>query len=161
MGNPEAAFDKILKKQLTKPNISRSTALSIILLELKKKSNFLSCVLTDNNGLLMAEDLHPQDNRDNFSASSGLITDTAEKLSDYLGIGGIDLSYFVTQTNIIWMKSIFLPDCNDRLILLAVKRNSLLSKLPKSTLKLLGKEKVFIPLLLEIASKYIREFCDE
>ncbi|MCK5047520.1 MAG: hypothetical protein KAJ76_08930 [Candidatus Heimdallarchaeota archaeon] len=161
MGNPEAAFDKILKKQLSKPNVSRSAALSFILLELKKKGNFLSCVLTDNNGLLMAEDLHPQDNRDNFSASSGLITDTAEKLSDYLGVGGVDLSYFVTQTNMIWMKSIYLPDCGDKLILLAVKRNSILSKLPKATLKLLGKEKVFIPLLLEVASKYIREFCDE
>lgn len=161
MGSPEAAFDKILKKQLTKPNISRSTALSIILIELKKRGKFLSCVITDNNGLLMAEELHPQDNREHFSATSGLITDTAEKLSDYLGVGGVDLSYFVTQTNMIWMKSIFLPTCNDRFILLAVKRNSLLSKMPKATLKLLGKEKVFIPLLLEVASKYIREFCDE
>ena len=161
MGNPEAAFDKILKKQLTQPNISRSTALSIILSELKKKGSFQSCVITDNSGLLMAEEMHPQDNRDNFSATSGLITDTAEKLSDYLSVGGVDLSYFVTQTNMIWMKSIYLPGCNDRFILLAVKRNSLLSKLPKATLKLLGKEKVFIPSLLEVASKYIREFCDE
>lgn len=161
MGKPEAAFDKILKKKLSEPNISRSKALSIILIELKKKGNFLSCVLTDNNGLLMAEELHPQDNRDNLSASSALITDTTEKIADYLGVGVVGLSYFVTQTNMIWMKSIYLPDCQDTLILFAIKENSLLVKLPKSTLKLLGKEKVFIPSLLEVASKYIKNYCDE
>lgn len=161
MGKPEAVFDKILKKKLSEPNISRSKALSIILIELKKKGNFLSCVLTDNNGLLMAEELHPQDNRDNLSASSALITDTTEKIADYLGVGVVGLSYFVTQTNMIWMKSIYLPDCQDTLILFAIKENSLLVKLPKSTLKLLGKEKVFIPSLLEVASKYIKNYCDE
>jgi predicted regulator of Ras-like GTPase activity (Roadblock/LC7/MglB family) len=161
MGKPEAAFDKILKKKLSEPNISRSKALTIILAELKKKGNFLSCVLTDNNGLLMAEDLHPQDNRDNFSASSALITDTTEKITDYLGVGSIGLSYFVSQTNMIWMKSIFLPDCGETFILFVVKENSLLVKLPKATLKLLGKEKIFVPLLLDIAAKYIRDFCDE
>jgi len=161
MGKPEAVFDKKLSKLLKSPNISRSKALTIILAELKKIGNFLSCVVTDNNGLIMAEDLHPQDNRDNLSASSAIVKDSTEKISDYLGIGSVGLSYFVTKTNMIWMKSIYLPDCDDTLILFAVKENNLLIKMPKAILKLLGKEKVFIPLLLEIASKYIKQFCDE
>ncbi len=161
MSKPETKFEKTLHKKLSSPNMSRSLALSIILAELKRKGNFLSCVVTDNNGLIMAEDLHPQDNRDNFSASSAIIKDSTEKISDYLGIGSVGLSYFVTQTNMIWMKSIYLPDCNDTLILFAVKENNLLVKMPKAILKLLGKEEIFIPVLLEIASNFIKKFCDE
>ncbi len=162
MANRSKALKKSLQKDLKNlEDISVSKALNIIVQHLKKKGNFNSCVLTDNNGLIMAESIHKQENRDNLSATSALIDDTSERISDYIKIGKINLSYFVSKNVMVWMLPIELPNCDDRYILLATKGITILTGMPKSILKLLGKEEINIHALLLISSKWIAKVCKE
>ena len=66
-------FDKILIKKLKK-NIARSQSLNLIVTELRRKGHLVSCILTDNNGLIIAEAVHPRDSRENLSALVALIS---------------------------------------------------------------------------------------
>ncbi len=162
MANRSKALKKTLQKDLKNlEDLSVSKALNIIVQQLKKKGNFNSCVLTDNNGLIMAEAIHKQENRDNLSATSALIDDTSERISDYIKIGKINYSYFVSKNVMVWMLPIELPNCDARYILLATKSITILTGMPKSILKLLGKEEIKIPELLLISSKWIAKACKE
>ena len=141
--------------------LSTSKALGIIITELRKSGGLVSCIITDENGLIMAEAIHPRDDKENLSATTAMIINSSEKISDYLKIGTIGYCLFLANDTKIWLKAIDLPKCNDRFLLLAVKRNTYLENLHKSTLKSLGKTKVIIPALLDAASYWISKACEE
>ena len=162
MTRSSKALEKSLQKNLKNfENLSVSKSLSIILNHLKKRGNFSSCILTDSNGLIMAEAIHKQDVKENLSATSALIDDTSERISDYLKIGKIGLSYFVSKNVMVWMLPIMPPKCDDRYMLLVTKAITILTGMPKSALKLLGKEEIFVPELLKISSKWVAKVCKE
>ena len=110
---------------------------------------------------IMAEAIHKQDVKENLSATSALIDDTSERISDYLKIGKIGLSYFVSKNVMVWMLPIMPPKCDDRYMLLVTKAITILTGMPKSALKLLGKEEIFVPELLKISSKWVAKVCKE
>ena len=154
------AFENAMKKKIKNQNkIPKSLLLNIILKELRDKGNFLSCVLTDTNGFIIGEAIHPRDNKDNLQATSALITNTSERISDYLKLDKIHFSYFVSNDTIVWLKVIKMAKSKDKFILLVTKRNSLINKMTNSTLKLLGKEKINVPEYLDVTSKWILNYC--
>ncbi|MHA1210955.1 MAG: hypothetical protein ACTSSH_00705 [Candidatus Heimdallarchaeota archaeon] len=152
-------LNKTLQRKLSKPDITRSRSLNIILTELKKKGSLKTCILTDSSGLVLAQVLARGDNVENLSASTGLIQNNAERMADYLGTGTIALSYFVSKDVMIWVTPFTVAATGDNLILLVSKQNSILEKMSKSTLKLLGKQKTNVYPLIEIAIKWLTEIC--
>ena len=61
----------------------------------------------------------------------------------------------------VWMMPVQQPKTNDRYMLLATKPITILTNMPKSTLKLLGKEEIIVPELLKISSNWITKVCKE
>jgi len=152
-------FRKILQKKLYKTKLSRNDSLTLILHELKKIANLNSCLLTDENGFAMAQVLNPLDDKENLSATTALIKGNADRIADYIKTGTINTSYFVSNNVMIWVIPIKIPNCNESFILFISKKNSVLEKMSKSTLKLLGKQKINIYPLLEIAITFISNLC--
>ncbi|NHJ84042.1 MAG: hypothetical protein FK734_01185 [Asgard group archaeon] len=148
-------FDKILGHKIKQKNLSTHDSLKFILTSLKNHAGLLSCVLTDDNGLVCNEALHPRANRENLSAASAVANDAAHKISNYLSMGKITLNYLVSNNTKFWILPIEIPNSSDRFILLTTKRNSVFEKSSNNTLKLLGKSRPNVPLLMNIAAKWI------
>ena len=73
-------FNKTLSKRLPpKAKCSRSDALNVIIKELRRSGNLVSCVLTDNNGFIIAEAAHPRDDRENLSALVAFIDNAGDQ----------------------------------------------------------------------------------
>jgi len=145
-------FNKLLNRSLNlTSNITRSQALSIVVNELRRNGNLVSCILTDNNGLIMAEAVHPRDSKENLSALVALIDNAGEKINSYLNVGPVKLSFFITNNNLVFVKPIHLIFCNEQYNLLAIQKRTILQSLPKTILKLLGKQEDNIVELMLIA----------
>ncbi|MBN1328195.1 MAG: hypothetical protein JXA54_01865 [Candidatus Heimdallarchaeota archaeon] len=152
-------FRKTLQRKLSKVNLSRSNSLTLILVELKKIARLNSCLLTDENGLSMAQVLNPLDDKENLSATTALIKSNADRINDYIKTGPINISYFASNNLIIWVTPIKIPNCKDSFILFISKKNSILERMSKSTLRLLSKKKINIYPLIEIATTFISQLC--
>ncbi|NHJ49960.1 MAG: hypothetical protein FK733_19365 [Asgard group archaeon] len=155
-------FNKTLQKRVSKKTkISRSDALNVIVKELRRAGKLVSCVLTDNNGFIIAEAAHPRDDRENLSALVGFIDNAGEKIDDYLSVGTIKLSCFITNNVTVLVQPIILPSSKEQYNLLAIQKKNVLENFPKSTLNLLGKDKNKLILLMDIASKWIQKLCKD
>ncbi|NHK30237.1 MAG: roadblock/LC7 domain-containing protein [Asgard group archaeon] len=153
-------FDKLLNKELKK-SPARSQALSLVVSELRRKGHLVSCILTDNNGLIIAEAVHPRDSKENLSALVALIDNASEKIDSYLNVGPVKLSFFITNNNLVFVKPIHLSSNDEQYNLLAIQKKNILQSLPKITLKLLGKQENNIVELMLIASKWISRICKD
>lgn len=155
-------FNKLLNKQQTlKAGMARSQALSFVVNELRRNGHLVSCILTDNNGLIVAEAVHPRDSKENLSALVALIDNAGEKIDNYLNVGPVKLSFFITNNNLVFVKPIHLPYCNEQYNLLAIQKKTILQSLSKTTLKLLGKHENNIVELMLIATKWISKICKD
>jgi predicted regulator of Ras-like GTPase activity (Roadblock/LC7/MglB family) len=152
-------FNKLLNKKLK--NLARSQSLSLIVKELRRKGSLVSCILTDNNGLIIAEAVHPRDSKENLSALVALIDNAGEKVDSYLNVGPVKLSFFITNNNLVFVKPIHLVSNNEQYNLLAIQKKTILQSLPKVTLKLLGKHENNIVELMLVASKWICKICKD
>jgi predicted regulator of Ras-like GTPase activity (Roadblock/LC7/MglB family) len=151
-------FDSTLKKRLAGVT-NFSDAFSIVIKELRRAGKLVSCILTDNNGLIIAEAAHPRDDRENLSALVAYIDNAGERIDSYLRIGAVKLSCFITNNVTVLVQPIILPSTKEQYNLLAIQQKNILDSFPKSTLNLLGKEKNKLLLLMDVASKWIQRIC--
>ena len=149
-----------IEKRLEKnTNCSRSQMLAIIAEELTKVAKLRSCVITDENGLLMAECIHPLAEKDNISAVSALSGEFSERVSDYLKIGTLSYAYFESGNTKVWSKVIKMPNTSEQYVLFGTKDNTLLEKLNKKDAELLHKRKIIVAALFQIAAEWILSAC--
>ncbi len=153
--------NEIEKKLAKNPTCSRSQMLTIIIEELFKAGKLRSCVLTDENGLFMAEIIHPLAEKENISAVSALSGEFSERISDYLKIGPLNYSYLESGNTKVWTKIIKLPHTAEQYILMATKDNSLLEKLSKADAEKLHRRKKLVAALLDIAADWIKTACKD
>lgn len=150
----------LIKNRITKmEKCTRTQMLNIVLEELVKYNKLRSCVVTDEDGLILAEVIHPRANREFLSAASGLGGEFIDRFSDILQIGKPHFNYLETPNSHVWIKKIVLPQTNDKLILLAIKNTSFTDKLSKKTLKLLGKAPVNMIESIDIVTSWIIKAC--
>lgn len=145
--------DKKLRK-LEKP--TRNDKLEAIIESVLQAGRLHSCVLADENGLLLTERLHKQADRECVSAAIGLSAGFSDRMNEYLRIGDVKYNYVITKNTKVWTKVFVLKETNDKLVLFLIKSNNIASNLDKTTLKLLGKKPVNIPVLLESAVALLR-----
>jgi predicted regulator of Ras-like GTPase activity (Roadblock/LC7/MglB family) len=145
--------DKKLKK-IAKP--SRNDKLNAIIESVLQAGRLHSCVLADQNGLLLTEKLHKQVDREYVSAAIGLSAGFSDKMSEYLRIGKTKYNYVITNNTKVWTKNFELKETNEKLVLFLIKSNSITSNLDKTTLKLLGKKPVNMPQLMESAVSLLK-----
>ena len=138
-----------------KEKCSRSEILKIVLEELTKAGKFRSCVITDVNGLTLSEHIHKQAKLDDLVAACSLSSDFVSRFKDYLQLGNTNFGYFESSASRIWLKEINLANSDEKFMLMVTMDNKFYDKLPSKTLKLLNKNIVHIPTLLDIASECI------
>ncbi len=151
----------IEKKLAKNADCSRSLMLTIIIEELVKAGKLRSCVMTDENGLFMAEKIHPLAEEENLSAVSALSGEFSERVSDYLKIGALNYSYIESGSTKVWTKIIKLPHTNEQYVLMATKDNSLLEKLSKADAEALHRRKILVAALMGIAVEWIKTACKD
>jgi predicted regulator of Ras-like GTPase activity (Roadblock/LC7/MglB family) len=157
MAKAAKKMDKKLEKKFENNQLPISEALSTVIDYLLDAGGFHSVILTDSSGLVLAEKLHPQVKRENYSAATALSADSAQRVSNYLEIGFVKYSFIETQNSKVWVKVIKIKETNDTLNLLANKFNQLIDRLPKATRKLLGRKDVDYVKLLDVASQWIQK----
>ncbi|MHA1125383.1 MAG: hypothetical protein ACTSSB_09065 [Candidatus Heimdallarchaeota archaeon] len=147
----------MVAKKLKKNNKpTRNDKLEAIIKSVLQAGRLHSCVLADENGLLLAERLHKQADRECVSAAIGLSASFSDRINEYLRIGDVKYNYVLTKNTKIWTKVFVLKETNDKLVLFLIKSNTIASNLDKTTLKLLGKKKVNMPELMESAVSLLR-----
>ena len=152
----------LIKTRLNKiEKCTRIQTLNIVLEELVKFSKLRSCVITDEDGLVLAEVIHPNASRENLSAASGLGGEFIERISDILQIGNPHFTYLETSNSHVWVKKITIPTTNEKFILLATKNTSFIDTLPNKTYRLLGKIPVVVIKSIENATQWIIQACKE
>lgn len=152
---------EIEKKLAKNANCSRSQMLTIIIEELVKAGKLRTCVMTDVDGLFMAEKLHPLAEKVNISAVSALSGEFSERVSGYLKIGLLNYSYLESGNTKVWTKIIKLPHSNEKYILMATKDNSLLEKLSKADAEKLHRRKKLVAALMDVAANWIKTACKD
>jgi len=145
--------DKKLKK-ISKP--TRHDKLEAIIDSVKHAGRLHSCVLADENGLLLTERLHKQADRECVSAAIGLSAGFSDRMNEYLRIGDVKYNYVITKNTKVWTKVFILKETNDKLVLFLIKSNTIASNLDKTTLKLLGKKPINMPELIDSAVALLR-----
>lgn len=152
----------LIKKRIAKmEKCTRTQMLNTVLEELVKYNKLRSCLVTDEDGLVLAEVIHPRANREYLSAASGLGGEFIDRFSDILQIGKPHFNYLETSNSHVWIKKILIPQTNDKLILLAIKNTSFVDKLSKKTLKLLGKAPVNMIESIDIVTSWIIKACKD
>ncbi|MFW9924743.1 MAG: hypothetical protein ACFFDW_15790 [Candidatus Thorarchaeota archaeon] len=153
--------NKIENRLKSLKNCSRSQTLNIVIEELKRIGQFRSCIIADENGLFLAENIHKQSNKEDLSAASAIGGEFIERFQDYLKMGNISFSYYVTSSSHIWIKRIFLPHSKETLILFITKDRRIADRLSSSTLKLLKKNTLHLPSLFDTATEFIIKACKD
>ncbi len=133
----------------------RSLVLKIVLEEINRFGNLQSSIITDDGGLIISENLHPLSKRDHLSAASALSYVLSERIADYLGVGTVRTSQYITKDNQIWIKTIHIQKSDRRFVLMVIKSNTIYSTMTKSVKKILGKVDPDVESILEIASDWI------
>ncbi|MHA1245404.1 MAG: hypothetical protein ACTSP7_12650 [Candidatus Heimdallarchaeota archaeon] len=146
----------VAKKLKKNPKPTRSDKLEAIIESVLQAGRLHSCVLADENGLLLTEKLHKQADRECVSAAIGVSAGFSDRMSEYLRIGDAKYNYIVTKNTKIWTKTFVLKETNDKLVLFLIKSNNIASNMDKTTLKLLGKKPVNMPQLMESAVALLR-----
>ena len=144
---------KKLKKN-AKP--SRNDKLEAIIESVLQAGRLHSCILADENGLLLTERLHKQADRECVSAAIGLSAGFSDRMNEYLRVGDVKYNYVITKNTKIWTKVFILKETNDKLVLFLVKSNTIASNMDKTTLKLLGKKTLNMPQLMDSAVSLLR-----
>ena len=152
---------QIGKRLAKNPKCNRSQMLSIIVEELTNVAKLRSCVITDENGMLMADSIHPLAEKDNISAVSALSGEFSERVSDYLKIGTLNYAYFESGNTKVWTKVIKMPHIKEQYVLMGTKDNTLLEKLGKADAEKLHKRKILVAALFHIAADWILTACKE
>ena len=142
-------------KNIEKP--TRNDKLNAIIESVKQAGKLHSCVLADENGLLLTDKLHKQMDRECVSAAIGLSAGFSEKMSEYLRIGDARYNYVVTKNTKVWTKVFLLKETNEKLALFLLKSNNIEANLDKTTLKLLGGTMVNIPQLIDSAIALLKQ----
>ncbi|MHA1505011.1 MAG: hypothetical protein ACTSPT_07480 [Candidatus Heimdallarchaeota archaeon] len=124
----------MVAKKLKKNNKpTRNDKLEAIIECVLQAGRLHSCILADENGLLLTE-----------------------RMNEYLRIGDVKYNYVITKNTKVWTKVFVLKETNDKLVLFLIKSNTIASNMDKTTLKLLGKKPVNIPQLMESAVALLR-----
>ena len=149
-----------IEKRMTKlGNCNRSQMLTIIVEELTKVAKLRSCVITDENGMIMADYIHPLAEKENISAVSALSGEFSGRVSDYLKIGTLNYAYFESGSSKVWTKVINVPHINEQYVLMGTKDNTLIEKLAKADAEKLHKRKVLVASLFHVAADWILNAC--
>lgn len=112
-------------------------------------------MLTDNTGLVLSEVVHRRDEKENIAAACALLSDTSERISDYLKTSPVELSFFVTNSHLVWTLPFSIPKSKEKYILISLKPKTIADTMSKSTLELLDKDKTSVTSLMAIASKWM------
>ena len=146
-------LQQLVNKKLRKfDKPTRNDKLNAIIESVKQAGKLHSCVLADENGLLLTEKLHKQVDRECVSAAIGLSAGFSDKMAEYLRIGEANYNYVVTKNTKVWTKVFLLKETNERLALFLIKSNTIASNLDKTTLKLVGMKKINMPQLMDSLS---------